>query len=111
MVGSMDKPAKTFKAILIDPVARTVAVVDTNGSLEHWYQLVKTEYLEHKTVSTGEIMIFAEKQKPSAGIFRIAEFVVCGRALIVGSKSSGETRDTRLSVDALRALIHFAETP
>jgi|GEM_PF-6013317 len=69
--------------ILIDPVARTVRAVESDGTIEHFQALIGAEYLEILRVNDGDMLLFDESPAPDDAPFAIgAGTIVRGRAII-----------------------------
>jgi hypothetical protein len=82
----MSKP--TIEIILIDPDTRVAAVVESNGSLEHVYQLVKADYVEHLQCDSRHVLLFAEQPESEVGFYLFGHLFM-GKAVIVGTKREG----------------------
>jgi hypothetical protein len=97
---------QTYRIILINPDARTVLTVESNGSIEHLQQLVHTDFLEPLRVSGTDMLLFADEPDDDATPFRIGPQMIRGRAVIVGD---GDTTFCAplINIDVVRAQVEF----
>jgi hypothetical protein len=96
----------TYRMILIDPDARTVLTVESNGSIEHLQQLAQTDFLEPLRVSGTDMLLFAEEPAENATPFRIGPQMIRGRAVIVGD---GDITfcTPQIGIEVVRAQVEF----
>jgi len=97
---------KTYRMILIDPDERTVLHVESSGTLEHVQQLVQTDFVEPLGINGDDVMLFAEEPKQGVQPFKIGEYVIRGRAVVVG-RGDVEFSTPKVSIDTLRPLVAF----
>lgn len=96
---------KTMRAILIDPVTKTVSAVTTDGKLASIYALLGCKTIEGVRVSTkGDTMyvdeegLLHEEQQPFFAFLGRETTPFCGRGLILGVDREGDSAATTLDV-------------
>lgn len=98
-----------MKAILIDPVTRTVTTVEHDGTLDSTYNLLGCSMIESPVrYENGDAMYCDEEawlnvdENPLAG-FKYPDYLygILGKALIVGSNDEGEDDDCKSTVEEI----------
>jgi hypothetical protein len=102
-----------MKALLIDPISRTI----TRTTLDNWRQISPALGCDHFDIvpidRRNDLYLDDEGRLtyPNArGYFRIGDFLVCGRGLVLG-QSNGDSVDTTIDPEALRDHIEWCDTP
>lgn len=101
-----------MRAILIDPFAREVREVQIGEGLQPIYDQIKADCFTVVGLGLGEGLFLDDE-----GLFRSKQEyfalggtgtpVLAGRGLILGSDSEGESVDSRLDVERVRALVRW----
>jgi hypothetical protein len=102
-----------MKAILIDPVTRTIKEVDHTGDLKSIYGHLECSTFEAPvTLNNGDIMYCDEeawcrsKDGPYAGfMFLKWEYAILGKGLIVGTGTEGEDLPCKSNPDDFKDII------
>lgn len=107
--------AKTFRAVLIDPVLQSVAVTEIDGSLASIAAAVGTDNLDHFRIADFENSWdygwvddtgLLRQQPIHAFLLAIRRDPLAGRCLLVGvDKGSKDNCDAKFDVQILRAEI------
>ena len=99
-----------FKAFLIDPIAKSIASIETTGAIGHLYQIVQTQYIETQIINSfGDVLAFAEEPAKNVGIFRVDKsFIIHGRTLVMGI-IKGELNEPMIKLEDLLSRIEFLE--
>ena len=100
-----------MKAILIDPFAETVEVVDYSGNWEDIGGLLECRYFDVVRIDDSETLyvddegLYAENQR----FFRWDGYhsPLAGRALILGTDEEGESIDTDMEPEDVEKLVTF----
>lgn len=108
-----------MKAILIDPWERSLSTIDlidgkTNVvcQLQHLYELVGEKGIDAAYIMPGESIIVGDHSAvsdPALPSYSVEGYRhrLYGRGVLIGYTTSGEERETRLSVDDLSKLINW----
>lgn len=103
---------KAYRAILIDPAARTVSEIESDCSLDAIHQLVGAEVLGNFGLAIhpdrSRDMGWVDDGGLSNGLpvyaflLPTAKDPIAGRCLIIGSDERGETSDSKFPIELLR---------
>lgn len=106
---------KNFRTIVIDPAARTVEVIESNGSYEKTRELVGAIGLDHFRIADHEDSWdygwcddngLARRKPVHAFLLSIRKEPIPGRCVLAGvEKDSGENCDAKFPLDVLRSNI------
>ena len=100
-----------MKAILIDPFAETVEVVDYSGNWEEISDLIECRYFDIVRVDDKESLyiddegLYTENQR----FFKWDGYPhpLAGRGLILGTNEEGESIDTDMETEDVEKLVTF----
>ena len=102
---------KTYRAILIDPEARSIRELETDLSLASMHELIGAETLDSFGLAqfdTGIDFGWVNDNGLTGGVpvyaflLPTAKDPVAGKCLIIGANTLGETRSCRMPIDLLR---------
>jgi hypothetical protein len=99
-------------AYLIDPLARTVTIVERGDStsLSPVYELLHCRAVERYALGGGDLL-YVDQHHPAGGGAFVCSFYpdisFIGRALWVGSSARGEEADPDMALDVAAAMIVF----
>jgi hypothetical protein len=104
-----------MKAILIDPVAKTVTEVENDGTLKDWYKLLDCDTVEVATYLNEQNDSILVDENGFAAISLDSKFFsvkgghqpFAGRGLVVGVDDNGETISPTITVEEVKALVSF----
>jgi hypothetical protein len=104
--------SKTYRAIMIDPDARSVTEINWDGSHDTMHELIGADTLDHFTMAMWEEDRHTDHGwvdddglkagKPiQAFLLPLSKDPIAGKCLIVGADERGETADARLPLRLL----------
>lgn len=104
-----------MKAFLIDPVARTIELVDSDDGLDGVRRLIGFATVDSDEIDDkGDRLFFDDecfiRSAPGAPRFRIDNLApVTGKGVVVGSSAQGrELGDAAIALDALQRRVTFS---
>lgn len=100
-----------MKAFLIDPVAKRIVEVLTDGSLDSIYELTHCDMVQPVYINRERDFVLVDENacyKPEGSLmpFFILGQPMLGRGLVLGQYGE-EWGDPRLSLDILRSIVAF----
>lgn len=82
-----------LRALLIDPVAKSIAAIDTEGTLDDLYRHLACTQVEAVTLAAGELLYFDEEalfaDEPGPFFALKGYDPIAGRGLIIGIDGEG----------------------
>jgi len=102
-----------MRAILIDPVARTMTEVDYDGDYKSIYRLIDVDMFEVMQISDIESVFIDEegllKEPAPTHYFKIGDdgHPLSGKGLVLGVNDEGDSIATQLTIDELSTIIQF----
>lgn len=100
---------KIMNAYLIDPVARTISIVETDFSLQSIYSLLECSLITSAAGQPNGDMMFARDNVSDDGheAFRFGSWEIYSKALVVGRDSSGETISPKTPMQTYKTQVHW----
>lgn len=105
-----------MKAILIDPISKTVSEVEHAGDLESIYKLLDCSMFEAPIRYPNDDAMYCDEEawmhlkEPYAGfMFPNWSYAILGKGLILGSTDEGEEADCQSSVDDFKSIIWMSQ--
>ena len=102
-----------LRAILIDPFLRVISEVNVDNDLQSFYDILNIRSLAIVNIdNTNSLYIDDEGLlKDHNSLFEIASYTVplAGRALVVAHNEEGETIETTLNIDQIRAMVGWVD--
>lgn len=103
-----------MKAFLIDPLAKSIAAVEYNNTIEHMYQILRCNLVDRVRLDEQHLVWIDDEgllgQNPEAnGFFGLRNYpnVLCGRGLVIGDNGAGGSADATATIEYLRYMIGF----
>lgn len=98
-----------MNAYLIEPVARTISVVNTDFSLQSIYALLGCKLISTAVgQANGDLMFIDDDVSEDVHeAFRIGSWEIYSRALVVGTDQEGETTSPKTPIEKFDAQVHW----
>jgi hypothetical protein len=101
-----------MRAILIDPFAKTVTEAEYEGDYHQVYSLIHADTFTVVQLDDEGDALFLDDEgllKEGQEFFAIGNYPspLAGRGLILGTDDEGESVATRISLDVVRAAVHW----
>lgn len=104
-----------MKAILIDPINKTVQYVENEGGLDAIRKAIDTQYVERVTLGVRHEAIWIDEEGringkgEKVGGFNIGPFDIAGKGLILDCNEAGDEIATGLTVEQVAPKINWLE--
>ena len=102
-----------LRAILIDPFLRVISEVNVDNDLQSFYDILNIRSLAIVNIdNTNSLYIDDEGLlNDNNSLFEIASYAqpLAGRALVVAHNEEGETVETTLDIDQIRAMVGWVD--
>ncbi len=102
-----------LRAILIDPLLRVISEVNVDNDLQSFYDILNIRTLAMVNIdNTNSLYIDDEGLlNNDNSLFEIASYPqpLAGRALVVAHNEEGETIETTLNIDQIRAMVGWVD--
>lgn len=103
-----------MKAFLIDPLAKSIAAVEYNDTLEHMYQIIRCDLVDRVRLDADHLIWIDDggmlvDDPGASGFFGIRGYPnpLCGRGLVIGDDGAGGNADVKITLLELRYMIGF----
>ena len=102
-----------LRAILIDPFLRVISEVSVNGDLQSIYDILDIRTLAIVNID-GTNSVYVDDEglmNNNNSLFEIASSAtpLAGRGLVVAHNEEGETVETTLDIDQIRAMVGWVD--
>lgn len=113
-VYASDLTERGMRALLIDPVAKTVSEIDVENDWQAIAKAIGCSYIEAVPIGAGHVMYVDEEgllQNPRQPFFETTLFPqpLCGKAIILGVKRNGDETDATVSVGKIMECVRWPQ--
>jgi len=102
-----------MRALLIDPIARTITEVEHEDKYTDIYRLIEAQPFDVMNIGDGESLFFDDegllKEPPPIDYFRFGDdgHPISGKALVLGVNDEGDSIATKLTIAELQGMVQF----
>jgi len=102
-----------LRAILIDPLLRVISEVNVDNDLQSFYDILNIRTLAMVNIDNTNSLYIDDNGllNNDNSLFEIASYAqpLAGRALVVAHNEEGETIETTLNIDQIRAMVGWVD--
>ena len=102
-----------LRAILIDPFLRVISEVNVDNDLQSFYDILNIRTLAMVNIDNTNSLYIDDNGllNNDNSLFEIASYAqpLAGRALVVAHNEEGETIETTLNIDQIRAMVGWVD--
>ncbi len=110
---------RVMKAILIDPISKTVTPVEVDGTLEGFYKILKCSIIEpaRAPLLAGKDFIYMDEEAMLKFIddddqffFSVHNYgIIAGRGIVTAVDEQGESTDCVSTLELVKSMVEFEE--